>query len=644
MAGKDLSFSKVVATPTTNAWSQAYSAGSLFAAISLQSDVIPQEDENLNSLGKDVISTLESEFFPLEIKSLETIKGAIDTTISKVKEDIKLSFVVCYLNDNILYLYAAGGGKAILKREEKIGTVIDSDSSREIKLASGYVQDKDYIVLQTEPFLKTVAAPTMASALDKPSPEDVSEELAPHVHEKSEGGASAIILSYNINSSGIATNNEEASSSSAVASGVAATATIAQTEKTEEESEKLNEKPEQTSPNPETIPTDNKEDLAMNQGVSPQPAQQKAEEETLGNLTEEKSESQTSPYLTDQKSRRRMPGIGLGRLRRISRRRLFVLIGIILIVIILLAGLYFFLNKGSSSNQALFDQVYNEANAKFEECQSLQELNESLAEEKCKEAQQILVQNQNTFPQGSDEANQINSLLTQVNNTLGNTGGGGEATTTATEVDKSESQILSVEIDNPNSEYFTQNEDFIYFITAKGVTKLDKGNSQEEEIIDKSWEEAGGIGTFGSNVYVLDKTSNILKFVPSGDSFSSSDYLTGDVSLENSQAMTIDGSVYVLDSNGNINKFTRGAEDDFSISGLEKPMTTPTRIVTGEDFENIYILDKGNSRIVVINKDGDFIKAYSADILKNARDIDPQEADGAIFVLSNDKVYKIDIE
>ena len=633
MAGDNLSFSKVVATPTTNAWSQAYSAGSLFAAVSLQSDVIPQEDENLNTLGKDVISTLESEFFPLEKKDLESIKGAITTTISKIKEDIKLSFVVCFLNDNVLYLYAVGGGKAILKREEKIGTVIDSDGSREVKSASGYVQDKDFIVLETEPFLKTVATPTLASALDRQTPEEVSEELAPHVHEKTEGGASAIILNYNETSSGVA--SEPIVGAAAVANQ--AIDESEEIEKTEVGSEEIVSTEESAT------------EIESNENIN-EIEKTPQEEVTLEssppeNLPQEKTPEQTSPYLTDQKSRRKIPGFGFGRLRGLARRRrLLFLVGVILIVLILIVGFFLIFNRSSGSNDQ-FNQIYSEAQSKFEECQSLQDLNASLAEEKCREAQAILTQNQNTFPEGSNEDNQIEALLVQVNSALGNGGSGStEASSTATEVDKSQSQLLSVQIDNPDSDYFTQNEDFIYFITAEGVTRLDKGNSQEEAIIDKSWEEAGGIGVFGSNVYVLDKTDNILKFVPSGEEFSESNYITSDADLTKSVAMGIDGSIYVLDSSGNIQKFTRGAEEEFSVSGLENPMSGATRIVTGEDFENIYILDNDNSRIVVLGKDGAFIKAYSADILKSARDIDPQEGEDAIFVLSSDKIYKIDLE
>jgi hypothetical protein len=72
MAETNLAFSKVVATPTPTAWSQAYSAGKLFAVLSLTIDTVPPEgQEYLNTVGKDTISTLESEFFTLESKNLD---------------------------------------------------------------------------------------------------------------------------------------------------------------------------------------------------------------------------------------------------------------------------------------------------------------------------------------------------------------------------------------------------------------------------------------------------------------------------------------------------------------------------------------------------------------------------------------------
>lgn len=642
MAGTKLAFSKVVATPTDLAWSQAYSAGSLFAAISLQSPTPAQtEEDGLGNVGKDLISTLESEFFTLENKDLESIKKAIETTFTRVDENILTSYVLCFLNDNILYLYASGGGKAILKRGEKIGTVLEGEDGNTIKSASGYVQDKDVLVLQTKQFLRIIPSSTLAASLDKQSPEEITEELAPHVHDKSEGGASAVVLTYN--EAGISEEEAETLSEAAVGVTVGSTTAAGATPTTSPDvSEDLNESTEEITEATETVPEEETTE-EISEIVKSSEAEDAPVENPLPETTQ--SPETASPFLTDQPSKRRMSaGFGLGRLRRMPKgRRLILIIGAILVILLLIISVFAIVNMQNSNNEELFNGIYNEAREKYEEGMSLKDLNESLAQENFRGAQAILQKNVDTFPQGSSEDEQIEALLAQVNSQLrGSSGGGTTTSSQAQEVDKSESQILSVAIDNPNASYFTQNEDFIFFIDNNGVNRLDKGNSQEEEIIESDWEEEGGIGVFGSNIYVLDKTENIFKFVPSGEKFTKSNYITSDdPDLSNSAAMAIDGSIYVLDTSGNIQKYTKGAEEEFSITGLEKSMSGPTRIVTGEDFENIYVLDKGNSRIVVLDKEGNFVKAYSADILKNARDIDPQEAENAIFVLSGGKVYKI---
>ena len=62
----NISFSKIVATPTLNSWSQAYNAGKLFAVLSLEKTKDPSEIESLNMLGKDLLERLEQEFFVIE--------------------------------------------------------------------------------------------------------------------------------------------------------------------------------------------------------------------------------------------------------------------------------------------------------------------------------------------------------------------------------------------------------------------------------------------------------------------------------------------------------------------------------------------------------------------------------------------------
>ncbi len=622
MAEQNLAFSKIVSTPTPSAWSQAYSAGRLFAAFSLESQIPPEDENNLNTLGKELISTFESEFFTLENKDQESIKRAIEATASRLGNDIKLSLIVCYFTDDVLYLFAFGSGKAVLKREEKIGTILEGDDSGNVKSASGYVNDGDLLVLQTKQFLKVISPSVLAQSLDNNSPDEAAEDLSPHVHERAEGGAASVILVY---------NKEHFSQISTPAQTQQALVDDSVGE--DGEKEPIDEAEETSEIADEASPS-KKEDQKTEE-VPTLPAEE---------LSDQFLNSPQTPGFEKDRTRRRFSrGVNFGFINwfgSLSRRRkITVIIALLLAaLIIIISGLTLINRDGGSAGN--FEEIYQQALTKYEEGQSLKDLNPSLSQESFRGALSILEANIDTFSQGSEEDRQIEELLARVRREI--TGDGGTITTS--EVNASESKLLSLAIENNSASYFSQNEDFVYFITSGGITRVDKGNDEEEELIEKSWKEEGGLGLFGSNVYVLDKKGGVLKFVPTEDEYSETDYFTGEKpSLADAADITIDGSVYILRSNGQINKYTRGKEEDFEITGLTTNLSSPTRITTAEDFDNIYILDRGNSRIVVLDKTGAFVNSYSADIIKNAREFEVDEAGGRILILSGGKVYQIEI-
>ena len=616
MAETNLAFSKIVSTPTPTAWSQAYSAGRLFAALSLQINIIPQEgEEHLNSIGKDLISTLESEFFTIENKDLDSIKQAILTTTARIKEGVTSSLVVCFLTDNILYLFATGGAKAVLKRGDKIGTVLEGEeNSLNIKSASGYVQEGDIIILQTKPFLGVITSSTLASSLDNNNPDDIAEDLAPRVHEKGDGGAAAVILNYK---------------DMPIPEG-----SIAEQEEIGNVNDEAPVEGDEDIPEKEAVANDNEHPL-------PQPTSAEALDipEKAGDMPV----TNPSPFLTDQIPQKRGFSLNFGSMKRLGRqRRIILVIAIILIALILVTAFLAIGNKGGSQNQQTFDSVYNGAQTKFDEGENLKGLNAKLAQQSFKEAQKIITDSQSKFTD-SDQKQKLDDLLAKVNSELENTSSGEKVE--AKEVSAADSKMLSYEINNPNATYFTENDDNVYFLDGSGVTKVDKGNDKKSVVIKKSWKTDGGIGLFGSNVYVLDRNDGILKFVATTDTFSKTNYF-GDESpdFSDSMAMAIDGSIYVLNKDGTIDKYTKGKKDTFSISGLDKPLSSATKIFTNEDASNIYVLDNGNGRIVVIDKDGKFKTAYSADVVKNAKDFQVSEKDKKIFVLSGGKVWRITIK
>jgi len=635
MAETNLAFSKVVATPTPTAWSQAYSAGRLFAVISLQADTIPQEgEEHLTSIGKDLISTLESEFFTLENKNLDSIKQALTTTITRVREDIKISLVVCFLSENVLYLFAAGGGKAVLKRGEKIGTVLQADDESVIKSASGYVAEGDIIILQTKSFLRVIPSSTLASSLDHNSPDQIAENLAPHVHDKAEGGASAVILLYK----------------EGQVQDISGTLPNVLTESESGTNETLEDKREVTTedgPVPAILQSESED---INEPVE---SQETTKPPTITPIDETDNDllNQTpSPFLTDQFPRRSRFsfGFGLPFLRKIfpgfpRQRRIILIIAAVLIALIGVTSFLALSSRQTSQNQKLFTSVFAKAQEKYDEGRNLKDLNAPLAQDSFKGAKKILDDNKNKFKDNSNEKKQILVLLDKVNGEISNVSTG--ESVSAKEVRESDSKILSYEINNSGTTYFTQNSDNVYFLDGTGVSQIDKGNDKKTQVIKKDWKEDGGIGLFGSNIYVLDRKDGILKFIAaSSSSYTKAEYFTGNSpDLGSTVDMTINGSVYILFKDGHIDKYTRAKKDAFEISGLDKPLLGASRIFTNDE-SNLYILDNGNSRVVVLDKTGKFKKAYSANIIKKAKDFEVSEKDKKIYVLSGGKVYQIDLK
>ena len=134
MPESNLTFAKIVANPNAYSWSQAYNAGKLFAVLSLETQEESQEKDYLNVLGKEILDTLEQEFFTLETKDLESIKQAITTTSGKIPQEVNCSFVIGSVVNNVLYVYVLGNGSVCLKRGGKLGSLLDArDQPRRLR-------------------------------------------------------------------------------------------------------------------------------------------------------------------------------------------------------------------------------------------------------------------------------------------------------------------------------------------------------------------------------------------------------------------------------------------------------------------------------------------------------------------------------
>lgn len=173
--------------------------------------------------------------------------------------------------------------------------------------------------------------------------------------------------------------------------------------------------------------------------------------------------------------------------------------------------------------------------------------------------------------------------------------------------------------------------------------------SEKKLIIKPSekWGQIKGLQTFAGNLYLLDTAnSQIWKYQGTDFGFEdASAYLRlGGADFSKVTSFAIDGAIYVLSSSGHIVKFSGGYAEDFSISGLETPLSNPTSIFTSDETQNIYILDSGNNRVVVLDKKGVYQAQYllpslNQPIVKVLAD----ESINKVFLLSGSKAYFFDL-
>ena len=574
---KEISIAKIVATATQNSWSQAYNAGKLFAVISLESET-PVEENYLNLLGKEILDNLEAEYFALETKDLEGIKGAVKSSLSLVLENIKCSFVVGTIINNVLYAFAKKGTIEI-KRRGKLGKILTGGD--ELDSASGFLEDKDIIILETSQFANIIPQDVLLLAIDDQPIDQISESLAPIVHEKADPAATAIVVQY-------------------------------------------------------------KEDL---------PAEALAQ---AGEVPIEPVTPAEQNYAIPTEITKRIPSVGFlkkyldfakNKIQNTklaptfdrSRRTVLTVASILLLVLII--TVFLAVKKQNDQKTAvLLAQYYAPASEKYDEGQSLLGLNQALARDSFYFAQKLLTEGENKLDRGSSGRKQIDELLNKVNSALAQTAN--IKTVTPVAVNSSESKLLSSEL-SASVQFAAKQDNDIYTLSANGVSKNGK------VIVEKDWGTAGGLGIYFGNVYVLDKTAKqIFKFVSTASDFVKTNYFTKDTNpdVSTAEGIAIDGSIWVLLKDGTVLKFTRGASDNLSLTGLDIALVSPTRIFTNADSENIYILDNGNSRIVVFDKKGAYKAQYQADILKTAKDLEVNEKSKKLFILSSGKIYSIDLQ
>lgn len=195
-----------------------------------------------------------------------------------------------------------------------------------------------------------------------------------------------------------------------------------------------------------------------------------------------------------------------------------------------------------------------------------------------------------------------------------------------------------------NSLYYpvvTKNNN-IYYFNQDNIIEFNTGTNELSTLnIVLGERKISDLAVYNNRLYLLDtKNSQILRYNRNADSFSSPyAWLSEQVDLSASVEMAIDGNVYVLDNKGKMIQFLRGKQTDFKLENIDPPLNSAQSFFLPQEDDLIFIADKETGRIIVYQKDGQFLLQYKADEFKNITALAADMENNIIYVLSDNSIY-----
>lgn len=223
-------------------------------------------------------------------------------------------------------------------------------------------------------------------------------------------------------------------------------------------------------------------------------------------------------------------------------------------------------------------------------------------------------------------------------------------------IDSKKAQVIAGPDDIDSADSIAAYSGRAFVVTKTGIFKIrdqsaessSRGGRKVSLAIEKDWEGEILPYAYAGNFYVLEKgASSIWRYPGIEDTFGGRSNWFGqgvEPDLSGVVSWTIDGLIWLLSKEGEVSKYSLGSPEFFSISGVSPPMVSPLSLYTNEDLEYIYILDPGNSRVVVITKSGDYRAQYMSNEINSASDLAISEKEKKIIVLVKDKLYSIEIK
>lgn len=197
-----------------------------------------------------------------------------------------------------------------------------------------------------------------------------------------------------------------------------------------------------------------------------------------------------------------------------------------------------------------------------------------------------------------------------------------------------------------NAVSIVADDEEVLLVSEKGVMSkpIEEGEVKVAIEPDEEWKKIQYLEVFAGNVYLLDtEQGEIWKYPILDDGYGSRRrWLGKGIILDLSKVvdMQVDGDIWLLTTSGKLERYSRGVPVDFKLQGVGEKLSDPVAVFTKD--EKVYVLERGNKRVVVFDGSGVLQKQYLSEEFGEATALVVEE--GKAFVLAGAKIYSFELE
>lgn len=193
-----------------------------------------------------------------------------------------------------------------------------------------------------------------------------------------------------------------------------------------------------------------------------------------------------------------------------------------------------------------------------------------------------------------------------------------------------------------NADLISQMDDlsFIFIMKNKKIVSFSTtaGKFQDNNISVPDGSDIISARSYLTYLYLLDGKNNQIYRYPraEGGFGEKTNWLKASQNLSDVKDMAINDNIYVTDGK-QIFKFFQGKRQEYSIGQTATPIA-PDKIYTKPTSENLYILDKENSRVVKLDKDGKIVAQYYNSEIGSADSFTVDEEASKAYISKNNQI------